>query len=257
MAKPPLLRFAVGSEEGPQSCNWRVWAYGDDVYLSTQSPKGAPPMKFSFHRSGVCHWAFDRERLPANVAANERAMMRWKRGATPPDGSGRGWLAARIHFPTDFLSTAWTPSVKPTTWLKPAPAGCTKLVDLVFARESRETIVSGFAQGAGQSRERRLLAYRQLPCGDCLVVCEFEVETGPGLGEDEPFRVTGGSGSDVVFSKHDPGPGRPIRILLPTPKAKESGVLEMCEMGGYAADPARWPPPPSPSEPPAGEAERR
>src|SRR5262245_50220224 len=99
------VAFAVGSSSGPRSSAWSVVSHKGNVYVSTLDVL-AGVLKFSFHESGRCRYAFT-EQYGTPPTLPDRAMNKWTRKVTPPSGSGLGTRVLGLYFPTDFLSTAY------------------------------------------------------------------------------------------------------------------------------------------------------
>jgi hypothetical protein len=76
--KTKALRFAVGSFEDTRSSVWRLWAKGDDLYLSARAFGGIS--KFSFHKSGKHRYAINAE-IERENAASDRVLYKWERAS--------------------------------------------------------------------------------------------------------------------------------------------------------------------------------
>jgi hypothetical protein len=91
--------------------------------------------KLSFHKSGICRSAFTSVH-GAPYGMSDRVMQKWRRAPTPPAGTGGASCVFRLHFPTDYLSTALEKPRKSVTWL-PAPQGATQVVEIAVYKRGR------------------------------------------------------------------------------------------------------------------------
>jgi hypothetical protein len=230
------VRFAIRGSSGQVSSTWRLWVtrHGD-VYLATRSM--AAIEKYSFHKSGICRSAFTSQASTPGTMA-DRAMFKWRRLATPEVGKDGGARVAWLIFPTDCLSSTFDSDDKPVRWIEAAPAGGATHVELAFTFESQERTARTFAE----KQERKLLAYKGLPCGEAIFLNYFH-----GGWENCDLNIPGdGRTADLVFSSQDPyATGRPMRIRLGRPPA-DGDALVLVELGGYRVptpSPLPWPPP--------------
>lgn len=162
MAKNLNLRLVVGSDTGPRSPTWKIFTSGNEVYASHRSMLGIE--KFSFHSSRICRRAFLENRpLPNDMS--DRVLHRWNRAATLPAGSLNAVAVLSIIFPTAHLSECMAAPNKTVKWVKSARSDSSKVVHLLFTRESEATLGQLFAD-----EESELIAYQQLPNGEAFVV---------------------------------------------------------------------------------------
>jgi hypothetical protein len=83
MAPDQVMRFAVGSVDGPRSPTWRLWvpANKSDIYISRRSLAGE--FKASLHESGKWRMGFtaEHEERPGSLVSPgaDRAVLKWDR----------------------------------------------------------------------------------------------------------------------------------------------------------------------------------
>jgi len=213
------FRFAVGIPGVCHSLSWKLWQQSGEVYLVCRE-HGATKAKFSFHKSGKCHYAFNRP-------GPGRFMQEWHRGEPPPVGEMGCTRLASLAFPTNHLSTSPTGSAGNVAWITPAPAGKAVGVDIWLTRERDETVASQWAPLGMSVRWSKLL-----PSGVRLLVSSLEFDCGPveirmpdapGL----PGKVVGEMQFPDVDTRQT---GRPVRLHV----ALRDGVPpQVWELGGY------------------------
>jgi len=120
---PSSLRLAVGSASEPRSSIWNVWAYKNDVYLTTRPLGGI--LKASLHESGQWQISFTSEFVKAREAKDAwttsgRHIQMWKR---PPETGVGVTLAARVFIPTSELRQMEGKPKKPVCWIPVASIG--------------------------------------------------------------------------------------------------------------------------------------
>jgi len=219
-----ILRFAVGTPDGPCSSAWSAVSHKGDVYVNTLGVL-AGVTKFSFHKSRNCRHGFTCEH-GAPLALADRALNKWRREATPPAGSGRSIRVLSLYFPTDFLSTAYTPPDRALAWVEPAPPGGVTIVEMLYVGDSRERVEADFRR-----RGAELIAYAMLPTGEAFAVVRFHR---PWKNEDSEVPDAGDGGSALLFSSRDPhDTGRPVRHQIPMMDTND-GPMALLELGGHA-----------------------
>lgn len=160
--KDRRVYFAAGSAAGSRGSGWVVVASPTkgDAYLAHLGALGGV-LKLSLHKSGTCRYAFTEE-YGTPPTLPDRAMKKWKRRETPPPGSGLGTRVLSLYFPTDYLSTTYSPPDRPLTWIEPAQSGGVTVVELVYIRGPRERLEALFAEEG----VRALVGYLKLSSGE-------------------------------------------------------------------------------------------
>lgn len=131
------IRFAVGSDDGPQSSIWRLWtrAKWNDVYFSGRNLGGV--FKVSLHgakadKPALWRIAFVRSDSPFLKPGQDRAVQEW----SPPAELTPGWTRAlNLGIPASEVvmpryRSALTDKV---TWFPVPPAGWAVNFDVFFA----------------------------------------------------------------------------------------------------------------------------
>jgi hypothetical protein len=221
------FRFAIGTEDGPRSCSWKLESQGKEAYLLQRNLGSVA--KISFHSSGLCRWALIRP-LSSGV---DRLIHKWERQPTPEPGRLRGVLLISLVFPTNLLSTALSDRPGSVVWIDPAPPGQAVQVDVFLTRETRAHVESGFSE----TGQRRLLAFGWLRDGIGLGVASYSVECGSvDLASPQNPTISGQVFGDLVFPEVDTKQtGRPVRILLMPHPPDHSQPPVAWELGGYDA----------------------
>ena len=226
MAKNLLeMRIGVRRSDGFRSSLWKLWATPkSDTYLARRDMAGI--QKYSFHAGGMCRSAFTSQH-GTPPALSDRAMMKWKRHRTPPAGSGKVAMLARVAFPTNFLSRLADEDNKQVVWIPAAQPGKAAILEVMYTADSKADLIKAVAPV-----ERHVIEYVPLPSGENLAAVSCCAE----WDRPELFSPGGDSGSifpDLLFSADDPDDtGRPVRLLWgPTPK--DGDALELEELGGY------------------------
>lgn len=233
-----MVRFAVGSRDGPQSSVRCFWTNRNDVYLTLRGQLGGV-QKLSFHASGICRRAFTKEH-GRPVTMRDRVMIKWRRMETPPRGSNLGAGALTLIVPTAYLSTTIARPDKPVRWVEPAPAGGATAIDLFFTMETGERVEELFAHRG----ERHVLHHATLPRGESVTLAWAHVEY-----DNPDLRVPAShGGSELLFSATDPhNTGRPVRMELCKDKIADGDRMFLTELGGHAMPPGtEFQPAPSP-----------
>ena len=218
------LRFGIKREDGYISNIWRLWiASSGDVYLTTRRMGGI--QKYSFHKSGICRSAFTKEHV-SPTTTQDRALFKWIRAKTPPNGGGGASRVTWIAFPTDFLSRTTRQNEKKTVWIPAACSGGATCVEMAFTLETEEALLTAFRENL-----RHLLSYTSLPGGEAFFVSTYCADW-----ENSDLRSPAAEGSvfpNLLFSSNDPSnTGRPIRIRF-GPRPNDGDTLMLQELGGY------------------------
>jgi hypothetical protein len=125
-----VVRFAVGSADGPRSTVWRIWTDrgNSNVYIAARVLGGV--VKVSLHQSGVWRFAFTDEHWEGGsapeVGEGDRLIERWN-----PPQSYQGVTAAfmiavpsaEIGMPRRPLPESAQKYTKNVKWVQPAPKG--------------------------------------------------------------------------------------------------------------------------------------
>jgi hypothetical protein len=139
---PGVIRWAVGSPDGPRSQSWSVVGHGntDDVYVGLRSHMGET--KLSLHpakwRLALTEQAAAHHGLPSEV---DRVVTRW----TQPPEVASGWRhGATIVVPTSHLGPGYPePRVKrggSVAWFPAPPAGQGLRFDVMLGAAGREDL---------------------------------------------------------------------------------------------------------------------
>lgn len=201
--KNPRFRLAIGDPENLRSNIWRMAAYKDDVYVGTG---GAAPVKFSFHKSGICREAYTGEfGIPPGM--QDRVMTRWKRGEIPPPNTGKRCSVLDITIPTDFLSTGLTAPAKETHWIDAAPTGRSKCVELFFSADGPDV-----AEPLIQNGKLTPIAGIRLENGNWFYITTYEATFG---GQEMRIPATTHRKFDFLITRDNvPSVERSVRILV-------------------------------------------
>jgi len=133
--KNHAIRFAVGSPEGPQSPEWRLWSSRNtsDVFLAARTIAGQA--KVTFHESGRWRLAFTEEYAsdpnPYVQPGEDRATAKWRR---PPEVAPGITRAFFIMVPASELTSPKVESKShpDTVWVSPAPSGLATCLTIYF-----------------------------------------------------------------------------------------------------------------------------
>src|SRR3954447_2352635 len=134
MPKQQVLRFAVGTGDGPRSRTWRLWAPRgkSDVYVSSR--RIANSFKVSLHEPGPSRFAltseFVREHdFVAPEGRDHRLAKEWNR---PRPSSGRAVRPFAIVVPWDEVIDRRDRDTDGVLWTPQPPAGCAVHFDVVY-----------------------------------------------------------------------------------------------------------------------------
>jgi hypothetical protein len=135
----PVIRFAVQSDDGRRSSEWRVWTGNkrptDDAYLAPRSSSGR--VKISLHKDGYRQHGLT-EPVRAGVRPEDRrALDRWHAQQGPFPGME---IAYAIHFPVSELRPG--PALGDSTLAIPAPSDNDELAVLVVLLDEPGSHVS-------------------------------------------------------------------------------------------------------------------
>jgi len=132
--KQQVLRFAVGTADGPRSSTWRLWVPRgkSDVYVSSR--RIANSVKVSLHEPGPARFAltseFVREQeFVAPEGYDHRMAKEWKRPRTSP---GRVARPLAIVVPWDEVIDREDRDTDGVLWSAQPPEGCAVHFDIIF-----------------------------------------------------------------------------------------------------------------------------
>jgi hypothetical protein len=117
-----VLRFGVGSPDGPRSAVWRLWTGKgtSDVYVAARAQGGH--LKVSLHESDEWRFAF----TEAPEGAEDRVIERWNR-PPPINGITPAFMvivpSGEIGLPRHPLTQKAKKYTKDVIWFRPAPEG--------------------------------------------------------------------------------------------------------------------------------------
>jgi len=229
------VRVAVGAADGPRSSQWHFWSRKSDVYAAVSQMGGI--QKFSFHSPNICRYAFTKEHGTPSTMQN-RAMHEWHRDEAPPMGANRCVRVLRIGFATDLLSTALKPSRSNPTWIAPAAAGGSTVIDIAFTRDTEASVIAALA-GDALHVAHRMIAYRRLSNSEAFCITSWHADQG-----DKVLRMPASAKHKddlVVFPEDLTQSGRPVRLSLFS-NPKDGDFMRVWEMGAF------WHPPLSDTE---------
>ncbi len=133
------FRFTVNNEELGHSSVWRYWVtrHGD-IYISSRNM--ARIAKLSFHRSGICRYAFTTEH-GASSGINDRLVNRWLRPHIPHSESDTFARLAWLIFPTDYLSQSPLPGTQKVELIPSATSGMATFVEVGLCRHTEIKLI--------------------------------------------------------------------------------------------------------------------
>lgn len=219
------LRLAIGDPENRRSNLWRITAYKSDVYVTCA---GTLPVKFSFHKSGICRDAFTGE-FGVPPGMQDRVMTRWKRADIPPPNTGKACSVLDVAFPTDFLSAGLEVPSKPIHWLDAAAPGQSKCVELFFSSDTPD-VVDALLQPA----QRTAIAAFPLENRSWFYVTSHTIDF---PGQEMRIPAAGKRKSDFLIKRQDVSPSsRSLRILV-TSKPGDGDKMVAWEYGASLCEP--------------------
>ena len=132
-ARPTVLRWAIGSCDGPRSTTWRLWGNKKgDIYVSTRSL--GDRIKASFHRDGKCQVGFDSKYAETASRRFGVAARHWERWRLPADPVVRVLQICVPH--SELRSFADRNSTADVIWLATPPVGSIAVVSILVSPPS-------------------------------------------------------------------------------------------------------------------------
>jgi hypothetical protein len=126
-----VLRWAIGSPDGPRSSAWRLWGEKKgDLYVAVRSLGAAT--KASFHRDGKCQVGFTNEYA---VTASRRFAVEsrhWQRWRLPADQVVR---VLQVLVPHSELRSFTDRDHRNVTWLPTPPEGSVAVVSIFLTAQ--------------------------------------------------------------------------------------------------------------------------
>lgn len=216
------LRFVVGTPLLGHSSTWRYWVtrHGD-IYLAERGT--ARHFKVSFHRSGMCRYAFTSQHgRPATMA--DRLIRRWQRPDIPLAGSGKFARLAWLALPTDYLSRRTVVGVGNSTVIPPAISGAATFIEFGLTRDSRLAI----ANAMGGAEDRGIASYA-LAFDDAAAFVRWY----HAAWENKDLKMPASHGRPAYrfHASETAHPERPIRLTMQQPTNDKEALL-LTELGG-------------------------
>lgn len=127
-----ILRWAIGSREGPRSSVWRLWGNKKgDIYVAVRELGGI--IKASFHRDGKCHVGFTSEFADEAKKRFGVTKRHWETWTLPAEHCVR---VVQILIPGTELRIFTDRDGGDVTWLVPPDPNSIGTVSVVLVRGS-------------------------------------------------------------------------------------------------------------------------
>jgi hypothetical protein len=139
-----VLRWAIGSSDGPRSSAWRLWGNKKgDIYVAVRSLGSTT--KASFHRDGRCQVGFTNEY--AETASRRFAVQsrHWEKWRLPNDQVVR---VLQVLVPHSELRSFTDRNPCDVTWLPTPPKGSVAVVSIFLTAQGIELPLPGGAHTA-------------------------------------------------------------------------------------------------------------
>jgi hypothetical protein len=223
------IRLGIRRTDGYTSGIWNLFISPHGVvYLASRQTAGTH--KISFHKSGICRYAFTAEHgIPAGM--DDRVIFKWRRASTPTASSGRATRVFLGSFPTDFLSRLSNLPLKPVAWIDAAPTRQATFLEVSFTRQTERSVRRALKIGGAV---RSLLCYYPLPRREALIITYYYGDT-----NNKDIYSPSSTSSifpSLRFSANDPAKtGRPFRMCVFS-RPKDGDALLIKEIGGYKVD---------------------
>lgn len=216
------LRFVVGGPTWGYSSIWRYWiTRNGDIYLAQRGT--ARHFKVSFHRSGICRYAFTEQHgRPASMG--DRLMHRWQRPDIPAAGSGKFARLAWLALPTDYLSLRTVTGITESIIFPPANSGAATFIETGLTNDPELEIANAMGQGNDRGIASFAVAFN---------------ETAPfvrwyhGAWENKDLTMPASHGRPAYrfLASEAVHRDRPIRLTMQQP-TKDKDALLITELGG-------------------------
>jgi len=128
-----VARIVVGTDFGPRSGVWRIYAHNDDIYVQHYGMRA--DFKTSLHASGLNRHAMTESGASRWIPDRDRAFFKW---GEPDEFDVGGRILLEIVIPSDHLTV---PSDEPPetekqkiTLFDPAPPGHATFISVVITR---------------------------------------------------------------------------------------------------------------------------
>lgn len=176
-SKHGVVRFAVGTLDGPRSNVWRLWTQNDEVYVSARGIES--DFKASLHSSGRWRVGFTQKvakRQPdLGFPGGDRALLKWRR----PFEEVPGWTNALVIIvPASEVVEPRSPRTEPSlarkdiVWVPRASDGYATWFCVFFTAPWK---TAEFEALPGDEREVPGLIWRfLLPNGETVWVTQWE-----------------------------------------------------------------------------------
>lgn len=175
-----VIRFAVGSREGPRSRTWRLWVPSGKSDLYVSSRRLAQSVKVSLHEPGPARFALTSEFVrqtgyQAPEGKDSRLAVEWERPRPQPSGQAARPLAILVPF--DEVIDRDGVESENVVWTPPPPDGTCVHFDLVYVAAG--VPISGHP--GARSMGTQLVGKVLLANGDSVFVVSVVREIDPGL----------------------------------------------------------------------------
>ena len=219
MSNRKAIRFGVKSSTQAVSGTWRLDTQAKgEVYLQKRQPQGIA--KYSFHRSGICHYKFLK---PDNKNSE---VYKWTRPDVPPVGELQAAFIARIFIPNMSLSFPIIESNlnDKITWISPSFKGNATCFEILFTPENLGTLKSLVTI-------ETILFHHRMASGYACVLRTYPVKI-----KHPNFRSPATNNSvfsDIIVSEKNPfGIGFPLRMTF-NKKPADKQILDIFDVGAY------------------------
>lgn len=217
------FRFGVGSSEGPSSGVWHAWNHRSDVYISHRGMGHIHKISIHPEPRGLCFYGPTSEYAKRHTQGR-RNLIKWRRRAVAPSGSGTAARVVWAVFPTDYLGPG---GIEPGEihWIKQAPKGLALQIDVVFTRDTQAVLEAAFLTRS----ERKLEKYVRLPNGEAFALVSSVMSDW----ENRDVILRGGPDfRNVGFRAADQRGVDREKVLSFFPTPKDGGALHLCEVHG-------------------------
>jgi hypothetical protein len=132
-----VLRWAIGSSDGPRSSAWRLWGNKKgDIYIANRSL--GDMIKASFHRDGKCQVGFTSEYAPTAAQRFGCILRHWEKWVLPSEPVVR---ILQVLIPHSELRSFTTPDDREITWLPVPPEGSIAVVSVFVTTPGIERLL--------------------------------------------------------------------------------------------------------------------
>jgi hypothetical protein len=216
------LRFSISDHALGHSSVWRFWvSRHGDIYMATRDMAGI--IKLSFHRSGICRYAFTTEH-GVSTGLNDRLLERWHRAPIPHRESENFARLAWIAFPTDYLSNSRPTETQRVTHIPPAASGMATFVEIGLCRRAKDEL----HESTNGDIQADIASYSPI-FDDVAVFMRWY----HGTWENRDVRIPASHGKPAYrfLASEAPETARPIRLTMQS-RPKDGDAMLITELGG-------------------------